>query len=55
MPGFYKRATQHKHRRVIDNSDACRRASIAADQLGANCCYRMVRSTVLVAELSLRV
>jgi len=31
MPGFYKRATQHKHRRVIDNSDAPRRAGIAAD------------------------
>jgi hypothetical protein len=36
MAGGYKRATQRKHRRMIDNRNACRRAGIAADQLGKN-------------------
>jgi hypothetical protein len=55
LAGFYKRATQLKHRRVIDNRDTHRRAGIAADQLGANYLCRMIRSILLVAEMTLLV
>ena len=36
MASGYKRATQRKHRCMIENSDTCRRAGIAADQFSKN-------------------
>ena len=36
MASGYKRATQRKQRRAIDNSDTRRRAGIAADQFSNN-------------------
>ena len=36
LAGCYKRAAHRKHRGVIDNSDARRRAARTADELGTN-------------------